>query len=202
MIRQVALDASPAPTDLALIERAQRGDKEAFALVYRRYQAPVFQFARALTGSASVAEDVVQDVFMLLMRDLGRYDAMRGTLKTYLFGIARNLARNKARSVRRLLSLGDRDDWTAPGDPTAALAASEELTHLRRCLNALPMGYREVLVLCHLHEMDYADAAVVLNVPIGTVRSRLHRGRQMLLDRFRRRDQQPSSLSAPKRCVI
>jgi len=202
MTKQVASDAAPAPTDQTLVERARGGDREAFALVYRRHQASVFQFARALTGSASMAEDVVQDVFVLLMGELDRYDAARGTLKTYLFGIARNLARNKARQVRRLLSLDDRDDWAVPEDPTAALAASEELTHLRRCLNALPIGYREVLVLCHLHELDYADAAVVLNVPIGTVRSRLHRGRQMLLDRFRRRDHQPSSLSAPKRCVI
>ena len=202
MLKKVTPDDAPAPTDQALIERARRGEREAFSLIYSRHQASVYQFARALTGSASVAEDVVQDVFLVLMRDLDRYDAARGSLRTYLFGIGRNLARSQARSVRRLLSLEGRDDWATFDDPTAALAASEELNHLRQCLNALPIGYREVLVLCDLHEVDYADAAVILAVPIGTVRSRLHRGRQMLLDRFRRRDQQQSSMSSPKRCII
>ena len=201
MIKQVAPDDAPAPTDQALVERALRGEKEAFAQIYSRHQAPLYQFARALTGSGSLAEDVVQDAFLVLMKDLGRYDAERGSLRTYLFGIARNVARHKARIVRRLLSLEERDDWAADDDPAADMAASEQLRHLRRCLSAMPIAYREVLVLCHLHEMDYADAAVVLDVPIGTIRSRLHRGRQMLLDRFRRRDQLPS-MSAPKRCLI
>jgi RNA polymerase sigma-70 factor (ECF subfamily) len=202
MIEQVDQDDAPARTDQALVERARHGEREAFALLYSRHQASVYQFARALTGSGSLAEDVVQDSFLVLMRDLGRYDDTRGSLRTYLFGIARNLARAKTRSVRRLLSLEEKDDWAAFDDPTAALAASEDMNHLRQCLNAMPIAYREVLVLCHLHEMDYAEAAVVLSIPIGTVRSRLHRGRQMLLDRFRRRDHQPSSVSAPRRYAI
>jgi len=198
----VIAEDAPAPTDEVLIERARRGDREAFAQLYRRHQASVYRFARGMTGSPSVAEDVVQDVFLALMRDLDRYDVGRGSLRTYLFGIARNVSRYRTRSVRRLLSLGPADEWAAPADPVGDLTATEELSHLRRCLGSLPVRYREVIVLCHLHEMDYAQAALVLGVPIGTVRSRLHRGRLMLLDRFRRRDRQHSSIATPNRCVI
>ena len=202
MPKRVAEEDAPAPTDGALIERARRGDQEAFAQLYRRHQASVYRFARAMTGSSSVAEDVVQDVFLALMRGLDKYDVERAPLATYLFGIARNVSRYRARSRRRLLSLETSDDWMAPVDPVGDLSATEDLNHLRRCLGSLPIRYREVIVLCHLHELDYAQAAVVLAVPIGTVRSRLHRGRLMLLDRFRRRDRQPSSIATPNRGLI
>lgn len=193
---------APAPTDEALIERARRGEEEAFALVYRRHQASVYRFARAMTGSPSAAEDVVQDTFLALMRDLDKFDASRAPLRTYLFGIARNISRYRMRSLRRLLSIDVAVDWAAPDNPAGDLSATQELTHLRRCLGTLPIRYREVIVLCHLHELDYAQAALVLRVPVGTVRSRLHRGRQMLLDRFQRRESQRSSVVTPNRSVI
>jgi RNA polymerase sigma factor (sigma-70 family) len=202
MAIRVTEEDAPAPTDEALLERARRGEEDAFALVYRRHQASVYRFARAMTGSASTAEDVVQDVFVALMRDLDRFEIGRASLRSYLFGIARNVARYRARSLRRFLSLDVAEDWVATDDPVGDLSADEELRHLRRCLGALPTPYREVIVLCHLHELDYSEAASILAVPIGTVRSRLHRGRQMLLDRFRRRDKGHSSVAAINRCVI
>lgn len=174
------------PPDVELLRRAQSGEREAFAVLYRRHQAVVFRFAFAMTGSAAGAEDVVQDVFLALMRDFERYDPGRAPLRTYLFGVARNVARSRSRRVRRLLSLDHAADAAGPDDPGAALSASEDTRHLRHCLGALPGRYREVIVLCDLHELDYAEAATVLGVPVGTVRSRLHRARQMLLERFRR----------------
>ena len=72
------------------------------------------------------------------------------------------------------------------------------MRHLRQCLRGLPSRYREVIILCDVQELDYAEAAVVLQVPIGTVRSRLHRGRQLLVERVRRRDGVP----VVKRCLI
>ena len=151
-----------------------------------------------MTGSSAVAEDIVQEVFLALMRDLERYDATRAGLRTYLFGIARNLARYKARSVRRLISLDQVEEVSEFEDPAAALSASQESRRLRRCLAGLPARYREVIILCDLQELDYAATAAVLSVPIGTVRSRLHRGRQMLLERLRPRD----GLPVAKRCLI
>jgi RNA polymerase sigma-70 factor (ECF subfamily) len=185
------------PSDPELVERARGGEREAFASLYHRHQAYVYRFARAMTGSSPVAEDIVQEVFLALMRDLKRYDAARAGLRAYLFGIARNLARYKARSVRRLISLDQVEEVSAFEDPGAALSANQETRRLRRCLAGLPARYREVIILCDLQELDYAATAVVLGVPIGTVRSRLHRGRQMLIERLRPRD-----LPVGKRCLI
>lgn len=192
-----------APSDLPdseLVARARGGEREAFALLYRRHQAFVYRFARGMTGSSAMAEDVVQDVFLVLMKDLERYDPDQAPLRTYLFGIARNLARYKSRGLWRVLSLDDTMEPAGPDDPSAALASTEESRHLRQCLGALPARYKEVIVLCDLQEVNYAETASMLGVPIGTVRSRLHRGRQLLLERLRRR--QGERMPAANRCVI
>ena len=198
ILTRVPVEDAPEPSDPELVERARGGEREAFGFLYRRHQAYVYRFARAMTGSAALAEDIVQEVFLALMRDLDRYDASRAGLRTYLFGIARNLARYKTRSLRRLISLDQVEEAVGREDPAAALSSNEETRHLRRCLGALPARYREVIILCDLQELDYAETAVVLNVPIGTVRSRLHRGRQLLIQRLRRRD----GLPVAKRCLI
>jgi RNA polymerase sigma-70 factor (ECF subfamily) len=196
----VPTDAAAAPPDGELVQRAREGEREAFALLYRRHRADVYRFACAMTGSAAVADDVVQDVFLALMRDLERYDPNRAGLRTYLFAMARNVARYRTRSVWRFLSLDHADVPAGADDPVAALSASEETRHLRHCLGTLPGRYREVIVLCDLQELEYADAAAVIGVPVGTVRSRLHRGRQMLLERLRRRQNVPQAHA--KRCLI
>lgn len=198
ILSRVPVEDVPEPSDSELVERARNGEREAFGFLYRRHQAYVYRFARTMTGSAALAEDIVQEVFLALMRDLDRYDTSRATLRTYLFGIARNLTRYKTRSLRRLIPLDHADEAVGFDDPAAALASNEETRHLRRCLGALPARYREVIVLCDLQELDYAETAAVLKVPIGTVRSRLHRGRQLLMERLRRRD----GLPVAKRCLI
>jgi RNA polymerase sigma-70 factor, ECF subfamily len=198
ILTRVPVEDAPEPSDAELVERARGGEREAFGFLYRRHQAYVYRFARAMTGSAALAEDIVQEVFLALMRDLDRYDASRAGLRTYLFGIARNLARYKTRSLRRLISLDQVEEAVGREDPAAALSSNEETRHLRRCLGALPARYREVIILCDLQELDYAETAVVLKVPIGTVRSRLHRGRHLLIARLRRRD----GLPVAKRCLI
>lgn len=187
----MAIEDAVEPPDAELVRRALGGERDAFALLYRRHQGAVYRFACAMTGSATLGEDVLQDVFLALMRDLERYDPGRGPLRTYLFGVARNVARSRSRSFWRLLSLDHADETAGADDPGAALSASEDTRHLRRCLRALPGRYREVIVLCDLQELDYAGAATVIGVPVGTVRSRLHRGRQMLLERLRRRQDTP-----------
>jgi len=185
------------PSDSELVERARRGEREAFGFLYRRHQSSVYRFARAMTGSSALAEDIVQEVFLALMRDLDRYDASRAGLRTYLLGIARNLARYKARSMWRLISLDQAEEAYDFEDPAAALSSNQESRRLRRCLAGLPVRYREVIILCDLQDLDYAATASVLRVPIGTVRSRLHRGRQLLLERLQR-----DGMPLAKRCVI
>jgi len=158
--------------DAELVGRALDGDRAAF-------------FARSMTGSPAMAEDVTQEVFIVLMRDLARYDPQRAALGTYLYSVARNVTRARLRRDHRFVSLdevGDESEPVDPDDPSVALTQSQELMRLRKAIVALPSRYREVVVLCDLHELSYAEAAEVIDVPIGTVRSRLHRGRTLLIE--------------------
>ena len=83
-----------AESDQALVERTAAGDREAFAALYRRHQGAVYRFARLMTGSPSAAEDIVQEVFLVLMKDASRYEKERAALTTYLFGVARRVTRH------------------------------------------------------------------------------------------------------------
>ena len=176
--------------DDELLARAAAGDAQAFAELFRRRQSDVFRFAAHMTGSAAAAEDVVQDVFVAVMRDAARYEAGRATVAAWLCGIARNCVRQRLERDRRLTSVDFGDDRAAvpdaggPQDPLTDLLRAERIDTVRRFVQALPVAYREAVVLCDLQEMSYGDAAEALGCPVGTVRSRLHRGRAMLAARL------------------
>ena len=161
--------------DDTLIARVAAGDREAFAALYRRRRPDVFRFALLMSGSTSVADDVAQDVFMELIHHAGRYDANRSTVVPWLLGIARNHVLRSRHSAPQL---------AVASDPLAGIARRQYIAALRRALLALPVKYRETIVLCDLHEMTYVDAAASLGCAIGTVRSRLHRGRALLAARL------------------
>ena len=170
-------------TDAALVARAAGGDGDAFAGLYSRYQAPMYRFALQMTGSAAVAEDIVQEVFIVLMRSLGRYDSGR-PLAAYLYGIVRNTTRQRLRRERRLVPLDYIADHSAPAEFAENLEHREHLFLLRRAIVAMPSRFREVLVMCDLHMMSYELVAASLGCPVGTVRSRLHRARGRLAERM------------------
>ena len=109
-----------------------------------------------------------------------------------------DIIRELVRTADVLIENFKTGDLARYGLDHAALSASEETRRLRQCVRGLPARYREVIILCELQELDYAETALVLNVPIGTVRSRLHRGRQMLIERLRRRNRLPVGT----RCAI
>jgi RNA polymerase sigma-70 factor, ECF subfamily len=182
---------SPAPeNDHELYLRLRSGDEDAFLALYRRRQAPLYRFVLQMGGSPAAAEDVIQEVFLTVLREGCGYDPERGTLSGYLFGIARKLTlRNVERGRADVPLQSDPDDSPAElavnSDPLMDLTQREGIEALRRAVRALPRRYREVVVLCDLEEVDYADAAVALGCPIGTVRSRLHRARALLLDKLR-----------------
>ncbi len=180
------------PTDNELLAAMLSGDEEAFAALYRRRQAGIYRFALQMSGSATLSEDVTQEVFMILMGGGGSYDETRGSLSSFLFGVARNLVRQRLGREQSYVSLSEEDGEGPIGDefrtndsPLDELSRGETIESVRRAVLSLPARYREVVVLCELQEMSYAEAASVLECAIGTVRSRLHRARAMLSTRMR-----------------
>lgn len=175
--------------DDLLLRRAAKGDEEAFALVYRRHQGGLYRFALRMTGSPWAAEEIVQDVFMTLIREPKKYDPTRGTLGGLLFGIARNrVLKHLERSPREVPLEEKNEDGTGGGvvlqdsfTPAMWAEKRERMERVRAAVLELPVEFREAVVLCELEEMSYEEAAKTSGCPIGTIRSRLHRGRALLL---------------------
>lgn len=167
-----------------IVERIAAGDRDAFASFYRACRPDVYRFALHMCGSPAQAEDVVQDVFVAVIEHAARYRRGRSGVLPWLLGIARNHVR-RWRHRRPLLPLpGDDTDagrrLAAKSDPVGDLTRQRHEAALARALVTLPARYREVIVLCDLQELSYETAAAALGCAIGTVRSRLHRGRARL----------------------
>jgi RNA polymerase sigma-70 factor, ECF subfamily len=193
-------------TDEELWRLALAGDEQAFTLFYRRRQGAVYRFAWQMCGSESVAEDVTQEVFMALVCEGARYDPARGPIAAYLYGIARRQVLRRLAKDRAFVELpGDEAGATderllATHDPLGELTRRETVEVVRQAVLALPTHYREVVVLCDLHELSYAEAAEVLACALGTVRSRLARARLMLGERLRSLRPRAEAEVAAKRC--
>ncbi len=181
-------------SDHDLLRRIQDGDEGAFLQLYRRRQGAIYRFALHMSGSPQVAEDVTQDVFLAVMREPGRFVPERGSLAAYLYGIARNrVLHHLEQECLQLPPAGGEgaEDRAALAplvdspDPLDDLTRKEDIERLRQAVLALPTRYREVVVLCDLQELDYAQAAASLGCAVGTVRSRLHRARSLLLQKLR-----------------
>jgi RNA polymerase sigma-70 factor (ECF subfamily) len=174
--------------DSDLMRRTAEGDRDAFASLYQRHHASVYRFARLMTGSGSAAEDIVQEVFLVVMRDASRYDPARAALPSYLYGIARHQTRRRLARDRQFVALdggaAEATRQVTEDDPTATLERRYVLERLRRAILSLPRKYREVIVLCDLQDLSYSDAGVALGCAIGTVRSRLHRARHLLTQKM------------------
>ena len=189
--------------DDELLRLAASGSEDAFGVLYQRRQGAVYRFALQMSGSTYIAEEVTQEIFLMLLTDSSSYDASRGSLASYLYGIARRLVwRRMAQSRSHFpLAVVESEDGRTPEHLVALpnverdLARDEAVRSLRRAILGLPAGYREAVVLCDLHELSYADAAQVLGCAIGTVRSRLHRARALLAERL------AAKTSAASRCL-
>jgi RNA polymerase sigma-70 factor, ECF subfamily len=165
-----------------LLRRSAAGDEEAFIALYRRRQAGIYRFALHMSGSATMAEEVTQEVFLTVIREGSRFDALRGSAGAYLFGVARNQVLKHLERDRPYVAI---DNEHTSHAPPVDLARAETIEAVRQAVLSLPAVYRETIVLCDLEELSYADAAAALNVPVGTVRSRLNRGRALLLDKLK-----------------
>jgi RNA polymerase sigma-70 factor (ECF subfamily) len=183
-------------SDEALVDQMREGDEEAFISLYRRRQPDIYRFVFGMSNSRITTEDVTQEVFINLIHHADRFDPTRGSVRSFLYGIARNcllqhfdrerpyvpyegeIPENGSSALQNAL----RPDMN---NPLAELTTAEMLDDLRQAVLTLPLKYREAVVLCDLQEMDYVDAAAVMRCPVGTVRSRLHRGRDLLLQKLK-----------------
>jgi RNA polymerase sigma factor (sigma-70 family) len=143
---------------------------------FDRYHEAVFRFVYRLTGRADTAEDLTQECFLAFVRAPGRFDGARGTLKTYLFSMARNLALKNYRDYRAETQFEDGEVALVP-DPHASLELSSVV---RQAVAGLPAMQREALVLFEYEGFTLEEIAGVVDADVGTVKSRLHRARARL----------------------
>jgi RNA polymerase sigma-70 factor, ECF subfamily len=189
---------SPSHSDGDLLRLLSGGDEKAFIEFYRKHQGAVYRFALHMSGKTEIAEEVTQEVFVVLMKSAKQYDHERGSVAAFLYGIARNFVLRALERERPYITVLDdpAGDYAgrvvAEQDIFGDLAQNERLETLRKAVLALPPAYREVVVLCDLHERDYAEVASALGCAIGTVRSRLHRARALLGEKMR----------ASERCAV
>jgi RNA polymerase sigma-70 factor (ECF subfamily) len=175
-------------SDRVLVEQFRAGDREAFTALYRAHFPSVYRFAFYMTGDRIRAGEITQDVFVWLVHHPGEFDAGRGNLAAFLGGVARKFLLRQQRSERRWLPF---DEPAAPpgrqnarDDFVSGLEREQEAAQLRKAIAALPARYREAVVLCDLEARSYDEAATMLGCATGTVRSRLHRARELLVRKF------------------
>lgn len=197
--------------DDVLLRRAGKGDQEAFTLLYRRHQSALYRFALRMSGNAWAAEEIVQDVFMTLMRDPKKYDPARGTVGGFLYGVTRNrVLKHLERTPQREVSLEEKNEnGTGSGivlvDATTPAIQAEKRERVEQVWAAvldLPAEFREAVVLCELEERSYEEAAQMIGCPIGTIRSRLHRGRALLMARLEMLRGAPRRATLPTRASV
>jgi RNA polymerase sigma-70 factor (ECF subfamily) len=164
--------------DVRLLAEIAAGVEQAFVDLYRRRHHDVYRFVFAMAKARSFAQDVTQEVFLNVLENASRFDGAKGSVRAWLFGCARHVTLDRLRLERR---------WTCDMPPEAAeldsderLVTDQRIERLHAAIARLPLEYREALVLCVLEELPYAETAAVLGCPVGTVRSRLHRGRALL----------------------
>lgn len=182
-------------TDEQLLGRFQAADESAFVAIFRRRQGGVYRFCYAMCGRADWAEEITQDVFTALIRSANQLDVSRGTVQAWLYSVARNLVRKRLEREKRYVPFlkdedaGEEMEFADVSITTALdrLTGQERMEALEEGIQLLPSPFREVLVLCDLEETPYDAAATLMECPIGTIRSRLHRARAMLVAKLRPR---------------
>jgi RNA polymerase sigma factor (sigma-70 family) len=161
-----------------LVVRCQLGERPAFDELIHRWHEPLWQYLRRVTGDDEAARDMAQDVWLRVLRGIGRLRE-GSKLRPRLFGIARRAAMDRLRE-RYASRIVDEVDVAAIAAPEPPPELEEELRTLQDELTRLPVIEREALTLCYLQELSLVEVAEVLSVPVGTVKSRLFRARQLL----------------------
>jgi RNA polymerase sigma-70 factor (ECF subfamily) len=199
--------------DLQMVWQARAGEEAAFTALYRRWQGSLYRYSLRLSGSPSIAEDVTQEVFLALMDGCAGFDPALGSFSSYVYGIARNHLLRRMNRERIYIPIEDGTDeeaqgchpnWSMQRDPLGQLTRQEKIDSLYRAIETLPLHYREIIVLCELQEMSYAEAARVIGCPEGTIRSRLHRARTLLWEKLQEKSTENARAPRvePVRCSL
>ena len=175
-----------------LIQRCLQGDQTAWDAIVRMYWRKVFNVAYKFVGNHAEAEDLAQEIFLKIFKSLDTFDR-RANFQTWLVSVSRNLCIDHYRSVRKERQTIDRAvdaSELAPASsdpgPMAALEQRDRLTLLRDALAALPDALRTAVLMRDIHELSYQEIAETLQLPEGTVKSRINRGRAELARQIRK----------------
>lgn len=166
-------------SDEALAARAAGGEEAAFEALVSRYEARVYRLACRLTGHESDAQDVLQETFLASYRGLPTFRG-HARFSTWLYRIATNAALDLVRRRPALSPVGLSNDHPGGADPATDVHRREVHRRVHAAVGHLPAEYRAVVVLRDLEGLAYDEIARVLRIPIGTVRSRLSRGREIM----------------------
>jgi RNA polymerase sigma-70 factor (ECF subfamily) len=179
--------------DARFVVRLQHRDEEAFSSLVLVYEKRIFQLVWRMLGSKEEAEDLTQEVFVKVYQTLDRFAEDHGSFPAWLMTVARNQAidhyRRRREEHRRKADDPEILEFTASGEegPLRALERHERVALVHRGLRALPPDLREPLILCDLQGLPYEEVARTLQIPLGTVKSRINRGRLELAKRLQRR---------------
>lgn len=176
--------------DAFIVEKVVRGDREAFRLIVLRHQRPLFRFLTFLAVDAAAVEDIAQQTFLQAYRALGSFDPARAKFATWLFTIAKRLASHEQRRAHHhhealsqapaLEADARAEDGSAGPSPSDLAIAAERARRLHAALAELPAGVRSTFVLSQVRELSLNEVAEIEGCALGTVKSRIHRARQML----------------------
>ncbi|MCH9003009.1 MAG: sigma-70 family RNA polymerase sigma factor [Planctomycetes bacterium] len=174
-----------------IVGRARNRDIDALEILVDRYSARLYGFLFRMTGHPEDAEDMVQEVFVRMVKSIARYEE-DGRFEAWLFRIAANLARDRGRRQKRNPVVGsiDEDSSETAGDrfehriglapshqdPEQRMTLTEDIVRLQTALNRLPTEEREVVMLRHYTDMSFAEIADLMASPLGTALARAHRG--------------------------
>ena len=186
-------------SDAELILQVQAGSLDALGVLYDRHRQLVYRTVLAITGDSDVASDLLQDVYLRLYRFIDRVDISR-PLEPWLYRMSTNLAYTwMKRNKKWLHPLEDMAEWlgsSGKNTPHDLVERQDELDQIQEALSALSLSQRVVVVLYYLNDLSLQEIADILDVPVGTVKSRLHYGRRSLkkklgLSRLGEADQLP-----------
>jgi len=205
------MDRLESRSDSELLELSLTGEEAAFLVLYERLKPSIFRYAFHMTNSKTAAEEVTQEVFVFLLREGTRYKQARGDVAAFAFGIARNFVRRLQKRERVYQELPSDEVLEKVSDRqnerdglAAQLIRKQGIERIRTAIASLPDRYRQVIVLCDLCELSYAEAACRLECAVGTVRSRLNRARALLVEKLKQSKKPQTELPAagPEECLI